>query len=250
MIGPANWRSYDKMSYYKRLKSLAREAENAGAHILVLPACAMMYKGKFNPREVLGDKVPGIVASGRLRVGHRSRPLHKGEDAIILRDGQRFVIDKGVLWIGLDGKPFSIMATVSSTIMLVRKERWIHRPSLPGKWVLKPKDVPKAEAKAPTMRPQKDDPVLLLDMGHNRYSGRYLHQTLRTVCKSQSKSRRAVVVLSSWHYKNANYEPSWTWPLANEASYVKWTKGIWSQHGDVIDMIEVDLSQARKPQSN
>jgi folylpolyglutamate synthase/dihydropteroate synthase len=142
------------------------------------------------------------------------------------------------------------MATVSSTIMLVRKERWIHRPSLPGKWVLKPKDVPKAEAKAPTMRPQKDDPVLLLDMGHNRYSGRYLHQTLRTVCKSQSKSRRAVVVLSSWHYKNANYEPSWTWPLANEASYVKWTKGIWSQHGDVIDMIEVDLSQARKPQSN
>ena len=83
-------------------------------------------------------------------------------------------------------------------------------------------------------------------MGHNRYSGRYLHQTLRTVCKSQSESRRAVVVLSSWHYKDANYATSWTWPLAKKVRYVKWTKGDRNQYGDVLDIIEVDLFPARK----
>jgi hypothetical protein len=252
----------DKRGHYERLRLLSREAKRQGADILVLPACAMMYKGKFNPCKILGDDMPDIVASGRLRVGEHSGPLLAGEDSIILMDGQLFNIDEAVLWIGPDEKPFSIIATVSSTIKHVRKGRWILRPPLPGRWVLprKAEYVPNAGAKAPTMRPRKNDPVLLLDMGHNRYTARYLHNTLRTVWESQGNSRRAVVVLSSWHYKNANYEPSWTWPLAwnsplgtskraKKVKYVKWTKGIWSQHGDVIDMIEVDLSQARRPHS-
>jgi len=236
--------------YCERLRLLSLKAKKAGADILLLPACAMMYKGKFNPREILGDDVPGIVASGRLHVGQKSGPLLSGEDSIILRDGQLVAaIDEAVVWIGLKGKPFSIMAAVSSTIKHVRTEPWIHRSPRPGQWVLRPED---SEAKLPTMGPQKNDQVLILDMGHNRYSSRYL-KILRTVGKKiQSKSRRAVVILSSWHYKNATYEPSWTWPPADEVKYVKWTKGEPNQYGDVgdvLDMIEVDLSPARKSNS-
>jgi hypothetical protein len=241
----------DKKGYHERLKLVSLNAKEAGADILVLPACAMMYEGTFNPREILGDNVPGIVASGRLHVGQRSGPLLAGEDSIILRDSQFFDIDTGVLWIGLQGKPFSIMATVSSTIRHVRKEPWIHRPPRPGQWVLPREDGgQKAEAKVPTMGPQKNDQVLLLDMGHNRYTARYLCNTLRTVWKSQSKSRRAVVILSSWHYRNANYKPSWTWPLADEEKYVRWTKGEPNQYGDVFDIIDVDLFPARRPDSS
>jgi hypothetical protein len=242
----------DKRGHYERLRLLSREAKKQGADILVLPACAMMYEGKFTPRKILGDKVPGIVASGRLHVRQHSGPLLAGEDSIILRDGQLVAaIDEAVVWIGLKRKPFSIMAAVSSTIQHVRTEQWIHRPSPPGEWILPPgtEHVPKLVAnplvaKALATTPRKNDPVLLLDMGHNRYTWRYLRNTLRTVWKSQSKSRKAVVILSSWHYKNAKYKRCWTWPLADEVKvrYVTWKKGSPNEYSDVIDMIEVDLS--------
>ena len=241
----------NKSDYYKRLRSVSRDAKKAGADILVLPACAMMYEGKFDRCKILGDEVPGIVASGRLHARKHSGPLLAGEDAIILRDGQLFEIDTGVLWIGLDGKPFSIMATESSTIMHVRGEKpWIRRPSLPGEWVLPKDDGQKAAALVSTMGPQKNDQVLILDMGHERYPSRYLFNTLRTVLESQRKSRRAVVILSSWHYKNATYKASWTWPPADEVNYVKWEKGEPNNYGDVFDTIKVNLSPARKPRTN
>jgi hypothetical protein len=248
----------DRRAYYERLRSVSRDAREAGADILVLPACAMMYKGKFDPREILGDNVPGVVASGRLHVGQHSGRLLAGDDSIILRDGQLVAAtDSAVACIGLKRKPFSIMAAVSSTIKHVRKEPWIHLPSLPGEWVLTPgaKDVPKPVAsplvaKALTTTLRKHAPVLLLDMGHNRYPSRYLFNTLRKVWESQSKSRRAVVILSSWHYKNAEYKPSWTWPLAKKVRYVRWTKGEPNRYGDVFDTIEVDLFPAKKPRSN
>jgi hypothetical protein len=96
------------------------------------------------------------------------------------------------------------------------------------------------------IKPDKDAPVLLLDMGHQRYSSRYLFNTLRSVWKSQDASRRAVVILSSWHYENAKYEASWTWPPAGKVRYVKWKKGERNPDGDVLDMVEVDLFPARK----
>ena len=100
------------------------------------------------------------------------------------------------------------------------------------------------------MGPQKNDQVLILDMGHERYPSRYLFNTLRTVLESQRKSRRAVVILSSWHYKNATYKASWTWPPADEVNYVKWEKGEPNNYGDVFDTIKVNLSPARKPRTN
>jgi hypothetical protein len=239
----------DKRCYHERLRLVSLNAKDAGADILVLPACAMMYKGKFKPREILGDNVPDLVASGRLHVGQHCGPLLAGEDSIILRDGQLVAsIDEAVVWIGLKRIPFSIMAAVSSTIQHVRTEEWIHRPSPPGEWVLPPgaehRPKPVANplvAKTLATTPRKNDSVLLLDMGHNRYTARYLYNTLRTVWESQSKTRRAVVILSSWHYQTANYVPSWTWPLANEVRYVTWTKGNRNQYGDVLDLIDVDL---------
>jgi hypothetical protein len=247
----------DRRAYYERLRSVSRDAKEAGADILVLPACAMMYKGKFDPREILGDNVPGVVASGRLHVGQHSGGLCDGDDSIILLDGQLVAATDGaVVWIGLKRKPFSIMAAVSSTIKHVRTEHWTHPPSLPGDWVLTPgAPVPKPVANPPAAKalattPRKHDPVLLLDMGHNQYPWRYLRNTLRTVWETQSKSRRAVVILSSWHYKNAKYKRCWTWPLAKKVRYVRWTKGEPNRYGDVFDTIEVDLFPARKPRTN
>jgi hypothetical protein len=209
----------DKKNYYQRLASLSSHAVQAGADILVLPACAMMFEKQLNFHKALGDKVPRIVAAGKFHVRKRSQT----DTALILRDWKAIDVPAHeVLWTRLDGEPFSIMATISSTMKRVRE----------GK--IKVYD---------NMKPDEDAPVLLLDMGHNRYSGRYLYHSLRTIWESQRQSRGAVVILSSWHYRAAQYESSWTWPLAGKVRYVTWTKGIPNENGDVLDMIRIDFSK-------
>lgn len=215
----------NKEKYYKRLWSLSSQAVQKKADILILPACALMFEKRLNYRKALGDNVPRIVASGKFQVRKRSRT----DTALILRDWKPIRVPAHkVLWTGLDGEPFSIMAAISSTMVTRVREKKV-----------KVSD---------HMKPDKDAPVLLLDMGHQRYTARYLYQSLRKVWESPRQSRRAVVVLSSWHYRAAHYECPWTWPLANEANFVRWEKGEPNDYGDVIDMIEVDLSQTRKPQ--
>ncbi len=210
----------DKKSFYQRLRSLSSQAVQEKADILVLPACALMFEKRLNFRKALGDNVPRIVALGKFHVRKRSHT----DTALILRDWKTIDVPAHkILWTGLDGERFSIKAAISSTMRYGKEEE------------------------NDKMRPDEDAPVLLLDMGHQRYPGRYL-RALRTVWKSQ-QSRIAVVILSSWHYRAAHYESPWTWPLADEGRYVTWEKGSPNEYGDVIDMIEVDLSQARKPRS-
>jgi hypothetical protein len=209
----------NKEKYYKRLWALSSQAVQAGADILVLPACALMFEKRLNFRKALGDNVPRIVAFGKFHVRKRTNT----DTALILRDWKAIDVPAHkILWTGLDGERFSIKAAISSTMRYG------------------------VEQENDKMKPDKDAPVLLLDMGHQRYSGHYL-SALRTVWKSQRQSRRAVVILSSWHYRAAHYECPWTWPLAGKGSYVRWEKGSPNASGDVIDMIEVDLSQGRKP---
>lgn len=217
----------DKRKYYKRLWSLSSQAVQKKADILVLPACALMFEKRLNYRKALGDNVPRIVASGKFQVRRRS----PADTALILRDWKPICVPPHeVLWTGLDGEPFSIMAAISSTMV---------------KRVVRDGHVRVSDK----MKPDEDAPVLLLDMGHQRYTPRYLYQSLRKVWESARQPQKAVVILSSWHYCSAHYECPWTWPLADERGYVTWAKGSPNESGDVIDMIEVDLSRARKPQS-
>jgi hypothetical protein len=217
----------NKKKYYKRLRSLSSQAVQKKADILVLPACALIFEKRLNYRKALGDNVPRIVASGKFQVRKRSRT----DTALILRDWKPIDVPAHeVLWTGLDGEPFSIIAAISSTMVKRVRE----------------KNVKESDH----MKLDKDAPVLLLDMGHQRYTPRYLYQSLRKVWEAPRQPRRALVILSSWHYRAAHYKCSWTWPLANKARYVTWTKGNPNEYGDVLDMIEVDLFPARRPQSN
>jgi len=210
----------NKKNYYNRLRRLSSQAVQKKADILVLPACALMFEKRLNYRKALGDNVPRIVAVGKFHVKKRSNT----DTALILRDWKAIDVPAGkVLWTGLDGERFSIKVAISSTMRYGKVE------------------------KNDKTKPDEDAPVLLLDMGHQRYSGRYL-SALRTVWESQ-QSRIAVVILSSWHYRAAHYECPWTWPLAGKGGYVTWKKGSPNEYGDVIDMIEVDLSRTRKPHS-
>jgi hypothetical protein len=210
----------NKKKYYRRLWSLSSQAVQKKADILVFPACALMFEKRLNYRKALGDNVPRIVASGKFQVRKRTNT----DTALILRDWKAIDVPAHkILWTGLDGERFSIKAAISSTMRYGEEEE------------------------NDKMRPDEDAPVLLLDMGHQRYSGRYL-RALRTVWKSQ-QARIAVVILSSWHYRAARYKSPWTWPLADKVRYVTWENGSPNEYGDVIDMIEVDFSQARKQQS-
>ena len=251
---------FSQKDYYQRLKRLAHDAKNAGADILVLPACAMMYKGEFNPREILGNMVPGIIASGKFYVGQQSR-VEPRETAVILQGGQGFDTGNGVRCIRLKGRPFSIMAAVSSTIKKIRAQPGMHCTPPPGELVTQDEHAAKCKPEPKANSQDNNDPVLVLDMGHQRYSSHYLLHTLRKVWESQSLSRRVVVILSSWHYQDASYETSWTWPFASntaskvsnlvkKAKYVTWQKGSLNRYGDVLDIIDVDLPATRKRRAN
>jgi hypothetical protein len=201
-------------NYYQRLRSLSSQAVQKGADMLVLPACALMFEKRLNFRKALGDKVPRIVALGKF---HIKRP--NTDTALILRDWKAIDVPAyKVLWTGLDGERFSIKAAISST--------------------MRDGEVQENDK----TKPDEDAPMLLLDMGHQRYSGHYL-STLRTVWKSQRQPRRAVVILSSWHYRAAQYKCSWTWPLADEVRYLTWEKGSPNEYCDVLDIIQIDFSK-------
>ena len=163
----------DKKSFYQRLRCLSSQAVQAGGRLLVLPACALMFEKRLNFRKALGDNVPRIVALGKFHVRKRTNT----DTALILRDWKAIDVPAHkILWTGLDGERFSIKAAISSTMRYGEEEE------------------------NDKMKPDEDAPVLLLDMGHQRYPGHYL-SALRTVWKSQRHSRRAVVILSSWHYR-------------------------------------------------
>ncbi len=221
-LDPHRWTAHKKVverqfkaspaGYRKRIRALVARGVEAGAQVVVLPACALAHETPRQLKSYLGDEV--LLAAGAYDV-RRGR-----EFALVRRpDGveERFD-DQVVQWLGVGG--YSVMAAISSTVAKLQE----HEPTVRSK----------AAPPSPTT------PQLILDMGHHPYSSRYLFNTLR--CVSEQVTHRlkqpAVTVLSAWRYPHGRMSVPWAQPTAR----VTWDAGEEDAAGDTLDILDLVLS--------
>ena len=206
----------DPRAYRDRLVRLIERAREAGAEVVVLPAGAFILAKKATPLSAYAvPDVPLVVAGGS---------DDNGEFAVVMRHGvagERFDAQR-VHW--LDAGRFTVLTAISSTIgKLIRDERRVE--PIPSKL-------------AP---PDPNKPILLLDVGHNQYGGRYYARTLRCVARDAPPSGQpAALVLSSWMWASKGIKCSWCQP--EDRVTVRTLTG--PDERDRLDLIDVDLISA------
>ncbi len=205
----------DPKAYRDRIVQLIRRGHEAGAEVVLLPACAMIHGRRgITLASYSVPEVPLVVSGGG----------DPHEFAVVMRHG--VVVEQfdatDVHW--LDGGRFSVMTAISSTI---------------GKVKLGPKHVEPVRSKAAP--PDVNKPVLILDVGHAQYGSRYLFQTLRCVARDVEikVGQSAGLVLSSWTWSTKGIGGLWCQP-AERVEKRRRLSG--SEENDVLDVIDVDLA--------
>ena len=195
--------------YRQRVASLIGRARAEGADVVVLPSSALHYTNKVTIESYVTADVPWVVAGVRDSKGY--------EEAVVIHKGrivERFD-HKQVHW--LDAGPFTMMVAISSRIADVHKGE--------------------APALSKSSPPTRGKPLLLLDVGHQGYSGHYYSQTLRCVARD-AQEQPAAVVLSSWRYTGSQGKCSWAQPEERVSERRRITT---DDERDIIDIIDVDL---------
>lgn len=201
--------------YLDRVVSLLRRATASGADVVVLPARALIHGSEGVTLSSYGlDAVPLLVAG---------EAVNGAWKAIVVRQGvvtERFD-DQAVHWV--DAGRFTILAAISSTV------KGLHEGQEPVRSKVNP--------------PAGGKPVLVIDLGHHGYNGRYFGQTLRcaAVAAGKAASAPSAAVLASWIYATTRPKCPWAQPPERVRSLVRLSG---EAEGDVLELLDIDLGGA------
>ena len=215
-----NAHNADPQAYRDRIFRMADEARRRGADGLMLPACTLFYGsdeelGTYLKRfESLPWVISGLWGSG---AGPFER-FGEGEQAAVIRQGKVLHRFDGHFPWNVKMGPWNLYAAISSTIGAVR--------------------IPETKT-SHEHPPERQKPVLVLDMGHNQYKGRY-KKTLTSVQRYLKKtdSQPVTVVLAFWHYRNSASNYRW---IVDEEQMIGFERIKLNHHGvqDWLDIIDL-----------
>jgi hypothetical protein len=209
----------DPQAYLERLVALAEQAKALQAELIIFPACTFYHQPSFPLARYIEAMPAGLhVLSGTLG---QDGPHRCGEGITLLRDGQEVLHhDSGVCWASVC-PGWSLMSAESSTITEAREDRITPSNAHP---------------------PREGSPLLLVDMGHHQYSGRYT-RTLTSV--TQHVARRfgvpALTTLSYWKYRHTWPKAAWTFPIGSTFQRERHTLA-WGGLTDLLDLLDVSWS--------
>lgn len=210
--GPAGYRD--------RIVSLVRRAKAAGATVVVLPTCALVYDAQVGLDAYTFDPSL-IVVAGAL---HLDDAGGKNAYGVVFRDGkvsEKFG-DQEVRW--LDAGAFTVMAAIAATIKLISD----------GVDPLPSVAAPPAGGKA----------TLLLDLGHDPFSGHHLATVECAVRDAETLvGAPAAAVVTSWQYAGAKVKSVWARPVIRiDSPWMTQDDG-----GDIVDLLDVNLGPIDHP---
>jgi len=184
----------NRKAYFDRLSKIIERAKDEGVELLVFPACAMIRHNTSHARRYR-TLFRGIscVAGGVLSVTTRRGMQRYRESAGIWIEGRQALKLNSDAARGVSLPRVHILAAISSTIGQVADPKMGHLEALTGL----------ADSKR----------VLVMDMGHHQYSGRYLRTLRRVWMRVRDAShKRTVVVLAFWKYLGTKSETRWMEP--------------------------------------
>ena len=204
----------NKQDYQTRINRLIQAAENANVDAVILPACTFVHGAKI---EFLGYHLPmkSMLIAGALDIA-RKTPREYG---IAARDGGIIGEFQCTEICRLEGKHFTVMAAISSTIKRLTR-------------------FPEEEPRDLDIPPREiSSPILLLDAGHHPYSDHYRRHTMRLAVDAIELryNTPTAAVLASWQYSTSRPSPSWCVP--EECGCI--TRLI--DGDDILDIIEINL---------
>ncbi len=193
--------------YRARVKALLSKAVSCGADVVVFPACALIYE---TPAELL-EYTQGISGFTLLAAGALDLRSKKWPEHIVAFEGARRLptIDKGPYAFDLAFGRCAL--AISSSVGKLAEERWV------------------------VESPAK--PLLVLDMGHQQYTGRYLFTLSRVQKLAAPRSRKRFVVLAWWRWSGGSSTGRWAFP-----SRPAWSPEggrLEEKDGDFIDFFDV-----------
>ncbi len=210
--------------YKSRIQRLLEKCIQENANVVIFPARTMIYRNK---RELdfylkISKEIPWVT-SGSLKIEQGSNK-YINEYAEVLHFGkpvEKFNIESNIaLWMQMDS--FSSMIAISSTIDEIRK----------GK-----------TRKSKILSPNSNSHVLVFDLGHHQYNGRYT-RTMKSVLKSiETKSgKKKAIILAYWKYLNARPYYYWYEP---DSSWIKVNRILMKEENNVrvdfLDIIDIKL---------
>ena len=213
-----------RAQYLERIGSLVDHAVQQGADIVVLPATSLLTDDRLTMADY-GRRLAAapFLLAGRLdatSLGHKDDQL---EGSIALRNGIEvptlsLPADRMAALGGLLGTLPAIVA-VSSTVRNVRTSGRSY-----ASWV--------------SSRERADVRLLICDLGHEQYSGRYL-STLQAVQRHASAVWRvkSVVVLAQWRYLAGARRTDWVAPDAMTVERLPAVPA--AVHADEVDLITI-----------
>ncbi|MES2641073.1 MAG: hypothetical protein V4850_16400 [Myxococcota bacterium] len=209
----------DPAAYHQRLIKLAEHATDAGAHFLLLPACAVVHTGSMHPDvQAAFAQVPYVVA-GVLDVGPHGRAYAEVREAGIVIDS---FDHSSARWMGVGG--VNLFAAISMTIARVGVE---------------------GEMRSATHPPIPSAPALVFDSAHHSYTGHYIEHTIGGVVKRAGAlvgDKRVAGIVSYWKSRDADSKSGWYRPevdwITRRRVKVRWPRG---GPSDFLDLIDVDF---------
>jgi hypothetical protein len=216
--GEAVWEaiSRDSTAYLDRLSAIASQALSLKADAIVFPACTFWHTRELPLKAFLSAMPRGLTVFAGTNGTHGDEL--SGEGVVVYRDGE--TLERhigGVRYFGLKGLAF--MTAVSSTIALARDK---------VDQIVESSEHP----------PKDGAPVILVDMGHHQYTGRYM-LTLRSVAKAVSRriGVPAVALLSYWKYRWT--DPWSSWVTKNDWEWRAKRHRVGIDGGDMVDLIDL-----------
>ena len=214
-------------SYFERIKNILIAAEKEKVDIIFFPADALLLDSE-HPLEKYQTLIRAFpfVVSGVLdfdQIDYSWKDKNRGETLKI------FISGSMVYECGLDEVPwfqagdYSIMAAISSTIKKIKKDKY------------------KALDKFP---PNISSPIVVLDVGHHQYNGRYTRTMWSVHNHLTKKFGKGIVIVSYWKYLKSMGQSNWIEPKTDKNEWLK-IKPIPfkindnTQEDDILDIIDV-----------
>jgi hypothetical protein len=214
-------------AYFERIKNILVAAENEKVDLVFFPADAFLLDSGY-PLEKYQDliKLFPFVVSGALNfknIDYDWIKKDRGETLNIFVSGSlaHKCGLKEVLW--FQAGDYSIMTAISSTIRKIKKDEYKALDSNP---------------------PNLSSPVIVLDVGHHQYSGRYT-RTMMSVHKHLNKKfGKSIVIVSYWKYLKSISKSNWIEPKAGQNEWQKYPPIFLMIDNnpkvhDILDIIEI-----------
>lgn len=219
----------DRCGYKQRIIRLVERAANARARMIQLPAISLLVDDHVTLADYCrAFPAKPFVVAGLYDATKRGYKTDTREGSVVLENGavlKSFPTDCHKMWAspGKLGQVCTIVA-VSSTVKHVRTDT--HRPYR-SDWF-------GSETSA--------DRVLVLDLGHEQYSGRY-KKTLVSVHRHirESWGSKSVVVLAQWRYFRSSGTDPWLVPEGIRTKRLDPQEDHAGPYHDEIDLITLPV---------